>query len=148
MICKLNSIKFFLFSCLLPIFVSGSFVDSHDVSWTFGNSSFFSYELTSYTPLNADLGTIGNANPTLKLHIGQRYEVKITSYISHPFEVIAKGATAAGDIVLLSMKPGIDPPLESDAQINWTDSGTGTVTFTMTSNLYKNMIAGGRIPGS
>jgi len=77
---------------------------SHDVAWTFGNVGSFSYRLDAFSPADAGLvANIGRENPTLTLHIGQRYQVTIINYTVHPFQVIAKGASAGADIPLLSM---------------------------------------------
>jgi len=49
--------------------------------------------------------------------------VKVTNDIAHPFEVLAKGASAGGDTVLLSMASGVKGPFEDDVQVDWVDSG-------------------------
>ena len=132
---------------VLILGLSSSYADSHDVAWTFGNTGFFSYDLDSFSPASSNLGTVGTSNPDLTLHIGQRYEVTITNPGIHPFEVLAKGGTAVDDVVLLSQKSGVNPPLESDPGINWVQSGGGVVTFTMTQTFYDNMVVEGNIPG-
>jgi glucose/arabinose dehydrogenase len=53
--------------------------------------------------------------------------------------------TPGQDLVLLSMS--VDPPLESDPDIDWQDDGRGTVQFTMTMTLYEAMTRPGRTPG-
>ena len=116
-----------------------------DVIWTFGNVGFSSYRLSAFEPSNIEFGTIGAENPTLPLELGKRYQVKVTDYIAHPFEIIAKSTSPTQDKVLLSMS--IQGPFESDPQVNWEDDGRGTVRFTLTKPLYQAMIEDGRIPG-
>ncbi|MGD2095845.1 MAG: PQQ-dependent sugar dehydrogenase, partial [Phycisphaerales bacterium] len=119
---------------------------SHDVEWTFGNVGFQSYRLDSYSPLEANIGTIGAEDPGLTLELGKRYHVTVTNYQVHPFEVIAKGATAGADTVLLSMGSPTGP-FEADSDIAWTDNGLGTIEFTLTLNLYNAMMGPGQQPG-
>ncbi|OHB63057.1 MAG: hypothetical protein A2168_03930 [Planctomycetes bacterium RBG_13_50_24] len=116
-----------------------------DVIWTFGNVGFSSYRLSAFEPSNIEFGTIGAENPTLPLELGKRYQVKVTDYIAHPFEIIAKSTSPTQDKILLSMS--IQGPFESDPQVNWEDDGRGTVRFTLTKLLYQAMIEDGRIPG-
>ena len=86
-------------------FMSGSrtaFASSHDAGWTFGNVGFISYQLDAVEPADADFGAaIGAEDPTLTLHLGRRYQVRIVNYQVHPFEVLAKGPSAGSDTVLL-----------------------------------------------
>ena len=135
---------------LAAIFLSFSglvYADSHDAAWTFGNVGIFSYKLDSFTPADAGLeASIGQENPTLTLHLGRRYQVTVTNYTVHPFEVLAKGTSAATDIPLLSMG-STTSSFESDSEVAWEDNGAGTVTFTMTLSLYNAMTDSGRIPG-
>jgi len=72
--------------------------------------------------------------------------VTVTNYLPHPFEVIAKGASAGTDIILLAMG-GRTGPFESDTEVAWIDNGSGTVTFTLTSGLYDAMIDSSHVPG-
>ena len=116
-----------------------------DVIWTFGNVGFSSYRLSAFEPSNIEFGTIGAENPTLPLELGKRYQVKVTDYIAHPFEIITKSTSPTQDKILLSMS--IQGPFESDPQVNWEDDGRGTVRFTLTKPLYQAMIEDGRIPG-
>ena len=132
---------------LLFMFSGTSAFATFDVEWTFGNVGSFSYRLDAFSPANADLGAeSGSENPTLTLYIGKRYQVTVTNYVVHPFEVLAKGASAGSDIQLLSMG-GTTGLLESDPDISWEDNGSGTVAFTMTIGLYNQMIENGRVPG-
>lgn len=138
--------KFRYFTLILVIFGS---VTAHaqlfDVAWTFGNVGFSSYRLNAFEPSNIEFGTIGAENPTLPLKLGKRYQVKITDYIAHPFEIIAKATSPTQDRVLLSMT--IQGSFESDPQVNWEDDGRGTVRFTLTMPLYQAMTEDDRIPG-
>ncbi len=120
---------------------------NHDVAWTFGNVGNFSYRLDAFSPADAELGaTIGQENPALTLHLGRRYQVTVINYTVHPFEVLSKAPSAGGDVPLLTMGP-TNSPFESDPEVAWEDSGTGTVTFTLTLNLYNAMIESSRVPG-
>jgi hypothetical protein len=121
--------------------------ESHDVAWTFGNVSSSSYRLDTFEPADAGLGaSIGTQDPTLTLQIGKRYQVTVTNYLPHPFEVIAKGASAGADVVLLSMGSRTGP-FESDPEVAWVDNGSGIVTFTLSLGLYNAMIDSGHVPG-
>ena len=116
-----------------------------DVAWTFGNIGSSSYRLNSFEPSDIDFGTIGSEDPTLPLELGKRYQVKVTNYTVHPFEIIAKATSSAQDNVLLSM--AIEGPFESDPQVNWEDDGQGTVRFTLTLPLYQAMTKNDLVPG-
>ncbi len=120
---------------------------SHDVAWTFGNVGSSSYRLDAFEPGDAGLGaSIGAEDPTLTVRVGRRYQVTVTNYLPHPFEVLAKGASAGADTVLLSMGSSTGP-FESDPEVEWIDNGSGTVTFTLTPGLYNAMIDSGHVPG-
>jgi len=116
-----------------------------DVAWTFGNVGFSSYRLDAFEPGDIDFAPLGAEDPTLPLELGRRYQVTVTNYRAHPFEVLAKGSSPSQDKVLLSM--AIAGTLESDPQVGWEDEGQGTVRFTLTGALYEAMLEGGRIPG-
>ncbi|MBL7188263.1 MAG: PQQ-dependent sugar dehydrogenase [Phycisphaerae bacterium] len=121
--------------------------DSHDVGWTFGNVSSSSYRLDAFEPGDAELGaSLGTQDPTLTLQIGKRYQVTVTNFIPHPLEVLAKGASAGADTILLAQGPKTGP-FESDPEVVWQDNGAGTVTFTLTSGLHDAMLAAGHVPG-
>ena len=129
------------------VFALNAQVYSQDVSWTFGNVGNFSYRLDSFVPADTDLGAaIGTENPTLTLQLGWRYQVTITNYQVHPFEIISKGDSAGSDKVLLSMGSTVGS-YESDPEVSWEDNSLGTVTFTLTYQLYSAMAASGRVPG-
>jgi len=120
---------------------------SHDVAWTFGNVGSSSYRLDAFEPDDAGLGaSIGAQDPTLTVQVGKRYQVTITNYIYHPFEVLAKGSSAGLDIPLLS-QGNTNSPFESDPEVDWVDNGSGTITFTLTAGLYNAMIESSHVPG-
>ena len=127
---------------LLPAAV---YAQTADVAWTFGNVGSASYRLDAFTPASAGLGAIGSEDPALMLELGNRYEVKVTNYSIHPFEVLAKGESPSQDQVLLSM--AIQGSFESDPDVAWEDDGRGTARFTLTTGLYQAMIAAGHNPG-
>ena len=138
--------KIHFFALIFLVFGSSTAqAQPFDVAWTFGNVGFSSYRLDAFEPGNIEFGTIGAENPALPLELGKRYQVKVTQYIAHPFEVIAKASSPAQDKVLLSMT--IQGPFESDPQVNWEDDGRGTVRFTLTRPLYLAMTEDGRVPG-
>ena len=118
---------------------------SYDVAWTFGNVGSSSYRLDDFEPSDSEFGTIGDPDPTLSLELGGRYQVNVTNYTVHPFEVIAKSDSPSQDQVLLSM--AIQGPFESDPAVNWEDDGRGMVRFTLTQSLYEAMFTEGRNPG-
>lgn len=129
-------------------FGSGTFIEPDPaLSWTFDNNGSTSYTLDSYTPSGAPFGTLGQEDPTLLLHLGERYEVTILNDTAHPFEVLAKGPTSADDVVLLSMRSGVTGSLESDSTIGWEDPGTNTVAFTVSQSLYDAMTVPNKQPG-
>jgi len=127
---------------LLP---AGALAQSVNVSWTFGNVDMSAYRLDAYQPADIEFAPLGSENPTLPLELGGRYEVKVTNYSVHPLEIIALGASAAQDKVLLSI--AAQGPFESDPGVAWEDNKQGTVRFTLTTGLYQAMIEGGRKPG-
>ncbi|MEJ2702618.1 MAG: hypothetical protein P8Z79_09270 [Sedimentisphaerales bacterium] len=118
---------------------------TYDVAWTFGNVNSSSYRLDAFEPDDVEFGVLGSEDPTLPLELGKRYQVKVTNFDFHPFEVIAKGDSPGQDVVLLSMAAG--GPFESDPDVGWEDDGQGTVRFTLTTPLYQAMAEGGRTPG-
>jgi len=116
-----------------------------DVSWTFGNVGSSSYRLDAFEPTDLEFGTIGSQDPTLPLELGKRYQVKVTNFIPHPFEVISKASSPGQDTVLLSMGSA-KGPFESDPDVGWEDDNQGTVRFTLTAALHEAMLEGG-VPG-
>ena len=67
--------------------------------------------------------------------------------VNHPFEIIAKDTNPDQDDILLSANPEIVGLFESDPNVAWFDNGLGTVTFTITEELYAAMTAPNKIPG-
>jgi hypothetical protein len=96
-------------------------------SWTFGDNGYGAYRLEAPQPYCLNLGTFNVDNPTLLLEVGKRYQVRVVNYTDYPLEVIAKGASAGRDKVLLSM--GSDTgTFAADREVNWQDDGRGTVS--------------------
>jgi hypothetical protein len=115
-------------------------------SWTFGDDGFGAYRLEAQEPCGVHLGTSGGANPTLLLDVGRRYQVRVVNHTAYPLEVVAKGASAGWDRVLLAM--GSDAgEFASDPEVDWQDDGQGTVRFTLTPRLFRAMMEGGLTPG-
>ncbi len=136
----------FLVSAVLTLLSSAAvFGQVYDATWTFGSVGFSSYRLDAFSPGGPGLPPLGSEDPTLSLELGGRYQVRVTGYTSHPFEIIAKGSSASQDKVLLSMS--IAGLFESDPAVAWQDDGKGTVRFTLTTRLYQAMVEGGRVPG-
>ena len=115
-----------------------------DITWTFGNVGSSSYRLDSFTPSDIEFAPLGSQDPAIPLEMGKRYQVKVTNYGQHPFEILAKGSSPSQDLVILSMS--VNPSLESDPEIDWQDDGRGTVQFTMTMKLYEAMTRMGHTP--
>ena len=122
-----------------------AFGQGYDVAWTFGNVGASSFRLDAFDPADANLAPLGSKDPTLPLVLGNRYQVRITNYTIHPFEVIAKGTSASKDIVLLSA--AVAGPFEADPDVAWEEAGQGVVRFTLTPSLYQAMIEEGHGPG-
>lgn len=141
---RIAKLQYFL-PVILAFVPAAAQAQSYDVAWTFGNVDMSSYRLDAFEPAGIEFPPLGTENPTVPLELGKRYQVKVTNYSFHPFEVIAKATSASQDAVLLSM--AIQGSLESDPGVAWTDNGQGTVGFTLTAALYEAMIAGGRKPG-
>lgn len=143
---KITRARLSYFSLMFVMFSTVSIrAQIFDVAWTFGNIGSSSYRLNSFEPSDIDFGTIGSEDPTLPLELGKRYQVKVTNYTVHPFEIIAKATSSAQDNVLLSM--AIEGPFESDPKVNWEDDGQGTVRFTLTLPLYQAMTKNDLVPG-
>lgn len=140
---SINTCSFLLF---VPLFSIPLPAQPIAVSWTFGNIGSSSYRLDGFEPSDSEFGTIGSADPTLTLELGQRYEVKVTRFSAHPLDVLAKGSSAGQDRVLLSMGSSAGS-FEADPDVNWEDLGGGVVRFTVTKSLVDAMNAEGRNPG-
>jgi glucose/arabinose dehydrogenase len=135
-----------LWAIVLLLVPAAAYTQTVDVAWTFGNVGSSSYRLDAFEPVAAGFGTIGDEDPTLPLELGQRYEVTVTNYTVHPFEVLAKAPSASQDQVLLSMG-SFAGPFESDPEVQWEDDGRGTVRFTLTNDLYQAMLEDSLSPG-
>lgn len=135
-----------LFLVLLFPGVPAVCAQAYDVSWTFADDGFAAYRLETSTPGIINLGTLGGENPTLPLEVGKRYQVQVVHYTAYPFEVIAKGASASQDRLLLSMG-STEGTFEADSRVKWQDDGQGTVQFTLTAHLFDAMTEGGLTPG-
>ncbi len=137
-----------LATALLAAFAVPAGADS-DFQWTFDNSGFFSYTLTSVSSTRLFSGSLPAANPVITLLVGMRYEVINVNSGAHPFQVLAKGSGAGSDVILLSQGSATGS-MESDADVAWTDDGNtsnGKVAFTVTQALVDAMNAGGNNPG-
>ncbi|MCB2155167.1 hypothetical protein KQI84_09790 [bacterium] len=75
----------------------------------------------------------GNPNPDIVLVEGQRYTFTNSAAGAHPFALIAKGSTAAGDTVLLAQGSN-SGSMEADVDVQWEDNGND-VTFTVSASL-------------
>lgn len=117
-----------------------------DFQWTFNNNGFLDYTLTSVSSSELFDGALPVNDPTINLRVGKRYRVTVVNFGPHPFEVIAKGATAASDVVLLAQSGNVGS-FEADSEVAWSDDGAGHVAFTVTQNLVAAMNAPNLIPG-
>jgi hypothetical protein len=135
-----------LFLVLLFPGVPAMRAQAADVSWTFADDGSMAYRLENSTPGIVSLGSLGGENPTLPLEVGKRYQIQVVNHTACPFEVIAKGASAAQDKVLLSMD-STEGTFATDSRVKWQDDGQGTVQFTLTAHLFDAMTQGGLTPG-
>ncbi len=137
---------------LVLVAAAGTAAAVSDFQWTFSNNTFLSYRLADGSAVSSTLlydGPYPADNPTLTLVVGNRYEVTVVNSTTHPFEVLAKGANADADVVLLSQGATMGT-LEADADIAWSDdlaATSGKVTFTLTPALAAAMKSGGAVPG-
>lgn len=120
---------------------------TYDVAWTFGNVGNQSYVLNSFEPNDIVLGDFEIENPTLLLYLGRRYQITVIDDVNQPFEIIAKGTNSEQDDVLFSTNPDMIGMFESDPNVAWNDTGPGTVTFTLTEELYNAMVNSNKRPG-
>jgi hypothetical protein len=97
-----------------------------DAQLLLGNSGANDYTLTSVS--DTSIATAGDADPELVFEVGKRYEVAITNFTSHPFELID-----ANNNILLSMSAS--GSLEQDNEINFINNGKGKIGFTYTQAL-------------
>jgi hypothetical protein len=127
-----------LFIAVLIFALSSSALAQSDAQFTVANNGLSSWRLDSFTPPEANIGPLGVANATFNLVIGKRYDITDPNFSAHPFQLIAKAATAAQDINLLSFGAGVGT-FESDPNVAWVDTGTATVSFTLTPELAAAM---------
>jgi hypothetical protein len=120
---------------------------TYDVAFTFDNIENHSYILNTVEPNDILLGDFDIENPTLLLHLGNRYQVTVLDDVNHPFEIIAKDTNPEQDDILLSANPEMVGLFESDPEVAWFDNGLGTVTFTLTDELYNAMVASNKRAG-
>lgn len=120
-----------------------------DFQWTFDDQATVNYIIDEVSSDAVYAGPLNAADPTIRLIVGRRYGVTIVNSSEHPFQVIAKGASAVSDIVLLAQGQTLGT-LEDDTDIDWFDSGgvfNGLVEFTVTQALVEAMQGDIRDPG-
>lgn len=128
------------------ILASGALAQTPDYELTFDNNGMSSYVLTDVSSTKVYAGPLPASNPSLNLIVGKRYSIRVVNFLSHPFEVVALGASASSDVVLLA-EGGTSGSFESDPNTAWSDDGNGTVQFMVTLSLTNAMKAGGLSPG-
>lgn len=133
----MKKLALFLVLVILP-----SAALAQDGTWTFGAIGTSDYRLDAVSSTDIFAGALPANDPTLNLTIGKRYQATVAA--GHPLAILAKGASAAADTVLL-VQGAATGTLEADAGINWVEAGS-TVTFTLTQTLANAMNVGG-IPG-
>ncbi len=129
------------------------------VKWTFGADQSNNYVLSSYSAFDANVGPLNAVDPNLQLVIGARYTVTVVDPYDHPLQIIAKGATAENDVLLLSQQHGAVPgfpaftesgSFQSDPGVDFVnDEADKTVSFTLTQALADAMSdpSKGLVPG-
>lgn len=135
------SVRMFLIAIVLLL--ANISLAASDLQWTFQINSTFNYTLSSASSPQVFAGNLPADDPTLNLILGRRYGVTVTD-ISHPLQIIAVAGGA--DTVLLA-QGATGGLLESDASIQWVDSGTGLVEFTASASLFNALTQGGATPG-
>ena len=113
-----------------------------DTEWVFASVGSTAYALQSFEPAEANIGPINGQNPDLLLQIGDRYRVHVLDFETHPLQFIGRGTSTDTDVVILSMNNStlsLDPNFEEDIDVNWVDSGDGTIEFTLTEGLINAM---------
>jgi hypothetical protein len=127
-------------------FLLARWAQAQDYTWTFTDDGFSNYILLSVSSPDVYSGIIPANDPTLNLRLGKRYSVTVVNYSIHPLQILAKGATALDDLVLLSQGATVGT-FESVPGVNWQDDGLGHVAFTVTESLYVALKWMGRVPG-
>ena len=120
---------------------------AYDTAWTFSTVTDDAYVLDRFEPGDIVLGDTGTRNPTLLLHLRKRYQVTVSDPVSHPFELVASGVSPQQDVVLLSAVADRIGSFEKDADVKWSDNGSGTVAFTLTDRLYNGLTTRSKRPG-
>ena len=128
-----NLLPLLLF-CLFPLPVFAL----SDAQFTINNNGLSSWRLDSYSPPEANVGPLAVPNPTLNLVISKRYEITDPNFVAHPFQLIAKGVSAAQDTILLSQGSAVGS-FESDPNVAWQDTGTSVIAFTLAATLANAM---------
>ena len=107
------------------------------VRFTVSNNNAASYDITGAEPALYE-EWIGNepANQTLTLNVGWRYEIVNNATASaHPFELINSSSPAPlDDTILASQRSAEEGSLETDPDVNWTQTGD-TIEFTLSTSL-------------
>lgn len=114
-------------------------------SWTFGNSGSNHYTLAAISSADICVSPLATNDPTMLLAVGARYTVTVTNSGTHPFQIVARAASSAEDVVLLSMGAATGS-FEGNGAVNFIDNGS-SVSFTMTQDLANAMVQSGRSPG-
>jgi hypothetical protein len=116
------------------------------LEWTFDNEGAGDYKLTAVSSTEIYSGVLPALDPTITLKLGRRYKVDVSDSAAHPIQIIAKGATAGGDIVLLSQYPSDPGSFDGDPEVNWAYTSE-YVLFTMTQSLLDAMNVPAKGPG-
>jgi hypothetical protein len=138
-VCVMSSFYSRFLPVLLICFFSAPVFAQSDAQFTVVNNGLSSWQLDSYSPAEANVGPLAVANPTLNLVINKRYDITDPNFGAHPFELIAKAASAAQDTILLSARVGVTGTFESDSNVAWQDTGTAVVSFALTDALAAQM---------
>lgn len=129
--------------CLLCSFAAAQ---ASDYQLTFNNNGIDDYTLQTGASTQIYPFDLPANDPTMNLILGKRYEIAVVNFAIHPFQIIAKGATAVSDVVVLSMGATAGS-LEGDAGVAFTDDSAGTIMFTVTQTLLDAMEQGVLTPG-
>jgi hypothetical protein len=118
-----------------------------DVVVNMSDVSGAGYYLLDYSPPTANVGPTGSGNldPTMSLQVGTRYQFHFEDGFAHPWQVVARDASPALDVVLLAQGPTAGT-FEGDSGVGWLESGND-MYFTMTQALADALSAGGKSPG-
>ncbi len=118
---------------------------SYHASLTLGGVEDTAYFMETLEPLSSTVVSTEELNPTLHLHVGERYQ--INTDLDYPFELVAQGTSADQDTVLLSTADGIHPEWEYDPDVAWQDTHLGSARFTLTETLAQAMVISESKPG-